>query len=86
MTSIKRLDSLKKKTMDKAIVKEIREGRWKKKEDQKLTIVIDLKIATNWIAQKVVEKCMKTQFATTWTLAIVKEAGGKFHQNFQVDL
>jgi len=69
--------------MDKAIVNEIREGRWKEKEDQKLTKVIDLKIATNWIVQKVVEKCMKTQFATTWTLAIIREVGDKFHQNFK---
>jgi len=45
--------------MDKTIVKEIKEGRWKEK-DQKFTKVIDLKIATNWIAQKVVEKCVKT--------------------------
>jgi len=69
--------------MDKAIVNEIREGRWKEKEDQKLTKVIDLKIATNWIVKKVVEKCMKTQFATTWTLAIIREVGDKFHQNFK---
>jgi hypothetical protein len=68
--------------MHKALVKEITEGRWREKEDQKLTKVIDVRIATNWIAQKVVEKCMKTQFATTWTLAIVR-VGDKFHQNFQ---
>jgi hypothetical protein len=72
--------------MDKAIVKEIKDGRWKENDDQKLTKVIDLRIATNWIAQKVVEKCMKTQFVTTWTLAIVREVGDKFHQNFQIDL
>jgi Leu/Phe-tRNA-protein transferase len=72
--------------MDKEIVKEIKEGRWKEKEDQKLTKITYLRIATNWIAQKVIEKCMKTQFATTWTLAIVREVHDKFHQNFQVDL
>jgi len=72
--------------MDKAIVKEIKEGRWKEKEDQKLTKVIDVRIAKNWIAQKVVEKCMKTQFVATWILAIIREVGDKFHQNFQVDL
>jgi len=72
--------------MDKAIVKEIKGGRWKEKEDQKLTKVINFKIATNRIAEKVVEKCMRTQLATTWTLAIVREVGDKFHQNFQVDL
>jgi hypothetical protein len=37
-------------------------------------------------SSNVIEKCMKTQFVTTWTLAIVREVGDKFHQNFQVDL
>jgi hypothetical protein len=84
--SIEYLDSLRKKTMDKVAVKEIKERRWKEKEDQKLTKVTDLKIATNWMAQRVVEKCMKTQFVTTWTLAIAREADDNFHQNFQVEL
>jgi len=48
--------------MDKTIVTKIREGRWKEKEHQKFIKVINLKITTNWIAQKVVEKCLKTQF------------------------
>ncbi len=43
-------------------------------------------IATNWMAQIVVEKCMKTQFFTTWTLTIARDVGDNFHQNFQVDL
>jgi hypothetical protein len=51
-----------------------------------LAKVTDLKIATNWMAQRVVEKCMKTQFVTTWTLAIAREADDNFHQNFQVEL
>jgi hypothetical protein len=51
--------------MDKAIAKEIKKRRWKEKEDQKLTNVTNLRIATNWMAQIVVEKCMKTQFVTT---------------------
>jgi len=46
--------------MDKAIVKEIKERRWKEKEDQKSTKVTNLRIATNWMAQRIVEKCMKT--------------------------
>ncbi len=38
------------------------------------------------MAQRIVEKCMKTQFVTTWTLAIAKEVSDKFHLNFQLNL
>jgi hemerythrin len=86
MKSIEYLGSLRKKTTDKVVVKEIKERRWKEKEDQKLAKVTDLKIATNWMAQRIVEKCMKTQFVTTWTLAIAREVGDKSHLNFQVNL
>jgi len=72
--------------MDKVVVKEIKERRWKEKEDQKLAKVTDLRIATNWMAQRIVEKCMKTQFVTTWTLAIAREVCDKSHLDFQVNL
>jgi hypothetical protein len=44
--------------MAKVVVKEIKEGRWKEKEDKSLKRVINLGIATNRTIQRVVEKCV----------------------------
>jgi hypothetical protein len=71
--------------MDKAIVKEMKSRRWKKKEDKWLRVV-NLGTTTNWGIQRAIEKCAIVEFTTTWTPTMVKEVGDKFHQNFQASL
>lgn len=72
--------------MDKIVVEEIKEGRQKEREDKWLKKKVDLKIATDWIVQKAIEKCVKTQFVVAWIPTIVKEVGDIFPKKIQIGL
>ncbi len=34
--------------------------------------------------QKIVEKCARARFTTTWTLTTIVEMGDRFHHDFQI--
>jgi hypothetical protein len=63
--------------MDKDVVEEIRKKRWKEREDKWFKKGVDTSI--DQIVQKIVEKCDKTRFATTWISIVIREKGDKFH-------
>jgi hypothetical protein len=65
--------------MDMVVVEEIKEDRWKEREEKRLNKVTDVGFVVGQATQKVVEKWTKAQFATTWIPTIVKEVGNKFH-------
>jgi hypothetical protein len=62
-----------------------------KKEKEKKKRIITKRVAklgtiTNRVVIRIVEKCARAQFTTTWTPTTIKEVGDKFQQNFQADL
>ncbi len=57
MAFVQKLDILMKKPIDKAVVEEIRKGRWKEREDKWFKRRIDTSI--DQMVQKVVDKCVK---------------------------
>jgi nucleosome binding factor SPN SPT16 subunit len=66
--------------MEKAVAKEIKEGKQKEKEEKWAKRVTKLGSATNQIAKKCAKKCVKTKFIATWTPIIIAEVGDHFHQ------
>jgi hypothetical protein len=65
--------------MDKAFMKEIREGKKKEKKEKRAKRVIYLGIVANRTTIKIVEKCVKAQFIVAWILIVVKEVDDRFH-------
>lgn len=63
--------------MDKVVVEEIRKGSWRERKDKWFKRGVDTLI--DQIVQKVVEKCDRTQFATTQISIVVREKNDKFH-------
>jgi hypothetical protein len=59
ITSNQPLNIMWKKTMDKVVVDEIKEDRWKEREEKKLKKAIDVRSIVDQTTQKVVEKCVK---------------------------
>ncbi len=86
VTSFEYLDILRKKTMEKVDIEEIKIGKKKDKEDKKAKQVVELGFAAERIAQKIVEKRDRTQFTTAWTPTIVAEVSDCYHHDFQACL
>jgi hypothetical protein len=76
------LDILRRKAMEKAVAKEIKEGKQKEKEEKWTKWITKLGFVANQIARKCVEKCVKAKFIATWNPAIVVKMGDRFHQEF----
>lgn len=51
--------------MDKVVTKEIKEGRWKEREDKWLKRVIDIGTTTNWVVHRIAKKCIRAKFVAT---------------------
>jgi hypothetical protein len=65
--------------MDTIVVEEIKENRWKEKEEKRLNRITDVGFVVGQTIQKVVEKWARAQFAIAWIPTIMKEVGNKFH-------
>jgi hypothetical protein len=68
-----------KNAMDMVVVKEIKEDKWKEREEKKVNKVTNVGSIVGQATQKVVEKWTKAQFVATWIPTIVKEMDNKFH-------
>ncbi len=51
---------------------------WKEKEDRWLKKLKKLGTIVNWVVQRIVEKCFKTQFVAIWIQVVVKEVTTNF--------
>ncbi len=65
MTNYEYLDILKRKTMENVVVEEIREGKWKEKEEKWTKQVGKLGSVANWATWKCVEKHARVEFIIT---------------------
>jgi hypothetical protein len=61
-------------------------GRRKKMKNKWAKRTMNLGIVANQVVQKIVENPTRTQFTTTWSLAIIKDGGNQCHHNFWVGL
>lgn len=86
MISFEYLDILKRKTMEKVVIEEIRVEKRKDKEDKQVKRIVELECATECATWKTVEKGARAQFTIAWTLAVVTEMGDYFHHDFQTCL
>jgi hypothetical protein len=76
------LDILRRKTMEKVIAEEIREGKWKEKEEKQAKRVVELSFATNQAIRKCVKKGARAKLITTSTPTTIIKMGDCFHQEF----
>jgi hypothetical protein len=70
---------MRKNAMDMVVVKEIKEDKWKEREEKKVNKVTNVGSIVGQATQKVVEKWTKAQIVATWIPTIVKEMDNKFH-------
>jgi hypothetical protein len=82
MISSEYLDILRRKLMEKVVAKEIKEGKWKEKEEKQTKWATKLGFVANWVVRKCVKKCVWTQFITILTPIVVVEVCNYFHQKF----
>ncbi len=73
VTSNEYSNILHKKTLDKKIAKEIRQQKWKQKEDKKAKRAIDFLNATERAVQKLAKKHAWTNFMSIWSVTIEKK-------------
>jgi hypothetical protein len=78
MTYAEYINILRKKTMDKAVVEEIKK-RKKEEEDKRTKIVAELEIVVDKIAIKIVENCVGAQFTIAWTPTDINKVDDRFH-------
>jgi hypothetical protein len=72
--------------MEKVVAKEIREGKWKEKEEKRAKWATKLGFVVDWVVQKCAKKCVRTKFIAILTSTVVVEVGDGFHQKFQAGL
>jgi hypothetical protein len=64
MTSFEYLDILRGILMEKVVAKEIREGKWKEKEEKWAKWATKLGFVVDWIVWKCAEKFARAEFIT----------------------
>ncbi len=84
LASFEYLNIIRKKTMEKIVVEEIRINKRKKKEKRWTKQATELGSTTKQIARKIDEKRAKAQFIAASTLATIVEMGDCFHHDFQI--
>ncbi len=72
--------------MEKAVTKEINEGKQKKKEEKQVKWTVESGPTVDQTVQKCEKKCVRTKFIVVWTLVVVIEVDDCFHQEFQASL
>jgi hypothetical protein len=68
--------------LDKEVIEEIKQQKWKGREDKRAQQVANSFTITKRIAQIFVNKWYKTYFIITWSIIAIKEVGDRFHNNF----
>ncbi len=86
MISFEYLDILKRKTMEKVVIEEIRVEKRKDKEYKQVKRIVELEFATTCATWKTVEKGVRAQFTIAWTLVVIAKMGDCFHHDFQTCL
>jgi len=79
VTSVEYLSILRKKTMDKVVAKENKEGKRKEIKDKQAKRILELGIVVDRPTTGILEKHVKAQFTIALTSTTIKEVGDKFH-------
>lgn len=74
------------KKLDRKIAKEIKQQKWKEREDKKAKWVANSLNVTEKVVQKLAEKHAWTNFTSTWFVITLRKVGDKFQQNFTMGL
>lgn len=69
------------KVIDKESTKKIKEQK-KEREENKTKQVVDFFNVANRITQRLINKCVKTNFKSTWCAIAKKVVGDRFNHNF----
>ncbi len=72
--------------MNKAKRKQIKEGRWKEKEEKCVRKSTDVMAKARWVAKTIAKKLIRKLFVLTWFVVVVREASELFHYNVQASL
>ncbi len=72
--------------MDKAIWKQIKEGRWKEKEEKCVWKSTNVMVEARWVIKRIAKKLARKLLALTWFVVVVREASELFHYNVQASL
>jgi hypothetical protein len=73
-----------KKTMDKEVVKKIREHKCKENKEKRVRQMVGSMTMVEISYQKLVDKHARTNLYFVWFVTTIMDVGNKFHYNFQV--
>jgi hypothetical protein len=72
--------------MDKAIRKQIKEGRWKEKEEKCVRKSTNVMAKARWVTKRITKKLARKLFVLTWFVVVVRKASELFHYHVQASL